>query len=121
VVVKSPIFWYIKPSRPLNVNRRFRGKFRYHLQGRKISQASNQHEAGSACYLLRPGFLLALFFDPEDKGNIFSEMSVAFQQTTGCYIPEDKTFQLACVILYKLKVLRERYFIFFLVTFLPLV
>jgi hypothetical protein len=25
----------------------------------------------SACYLLHPGFLLGLFFDPEDGGDIF--------------------------------------------------
>jgi hypothetical protein len=25
----------------------------------------------SACYLLHAGFLLGLFFDPEDEGNMF--------------------------------------------------
>jgi hypothetical protein len=33
------------------------------------------------------GFLLVLFFDPEDGG----EMSVVFQRTARSYIPEDGT------------------------------
>jgi hypothetical protein len=39
------------------------------------AQARNQHETSSkktsACYLLHAGFLLDLFFDPEDGGNMF--------------------------------------------------
>jgi hypothetical protein len=37
--------------------------------------ARNQREAGSknihACYMLHAGFLLALFFDPDDGGDTF--------------------------------------------------
>jgi hypothetical protein len=29
------------------------------------------HKQRSACYLLHSGFLLGLFFDPEDGGNMF--------------------------------------------------
>jgi hypothetical protein len=40
-----------------------------HLQGKKISQARNLHEAGSKVALLATCFLLGLFFDPEDHGD----------------------------------------------------
>jgi hypothetical protein len=43
VPMKSPIFWDIMP---LKVKRHFRGPCRLHLQGRRISQARNQREAG---------------------------------------------------------------------------
>jgi hypothetical protein len=29
------------------------------------------HKQSSACYLLHPGLLLGLFFDPEDEGDMF--------------------------------------------------
>jgi hypothetical protein len=45
---------------PLKVNRRFRGICRLHLQGRKITQARNQHEAG--CNAFR--FLAWLILQP---------------------------------------------------------
>jgi hypothetical protein len=35
-------------------------------------------------------FLLDLFFDPEDGGDIPKKISVEFQQTKQHYIPEDK-------------------------------
>jgi hypothetical protein len=43
-----------------------------------------------ASCLLDAVFLLALFFDHEDVGDIFLETSIDFQQTTRCYIPEDE-------------------------------
>jgi hypothetical protein len=58
--VKSPIFWDITPFSPLKVKRHFGGKCSLHLQGRRISQVRNQHEAGSqqswfpAWLILRP-------------------------------------------------------------------
>jgi hypothetical protein len=44
----------------------------------------------STCF--QAGFLLDLFSDPEDEGDMFSETFVDFQRTTRRYIPEDKTF-----------------------------
>jgi hypothetical protein len=45
--VKNFIFWDITPCIPLKVNQPFGGTCRFHLQDRKISQARNQHDAGS--------------------------------------------------------------------------
>jgi hypothetical protein len=45
------------------------------------------------CYLLRAGFLLGLYFDPEIEATYLSETSVDFQRTTRRYISEDKTIQ----------------------------
>jgi hypothetical protein len=52
------------PRSPLKVNRRFGGTFRIHLDGRKISQARNQLESIT-------DFLLRLFVDTEDGGDMF--------------------------------------------------
>jgi hypothetical protein len=53
MVMKSTIFWDIRPCSPLKVKRRFGGT------------------CGSACRLLHAGFLLGLLFDPEDGEDIF--------------------------------------------------
>jgi hypothetical protein len=37
----------------------------------RASQTKSQHEAGSKQLLLHMGFLLGLFFDPQDGGYIF--------------------------------------------------
>jgi hypothetical protein len=57
VVMKSSVFWDITPCNPLKINRHFGGTFRLHV--------------GSACYPLHAGFLLGIFFDPEDGGDMF--------------------------------------------------
>jgi hypothetical protein len=60
VIMKSTIFWDIKPCSPLSVNRKFGGTYHLHLQGRKS---------------LPPAFMLvscsAYFFAPEDGGDMF--------------------------------------------------
>jgi hypothetical protein len=68
VIVKCSVFWDVTPCSPFKVNRRFGGKYCILLHGRRISHARNQSEA---CYLLHAGFLLGLFFDPNDGGDIF--------------------------------------------------
>jgi hypothetical protein len=42
---KSSVFWDTTLCSPLEVNRRFGGTCRPHLQGRRIRKARNQHEA----------------------------------------------------------------------------
>jgi hypothetical protein len=58
VVMKSTILWDITPCSPLEVNRRFGGTYRLHLQALL-----------AICF--HTGFLLGLFFNPEDSGNKF--------------------------------------------------
>jgi hypothetical protein len=69
VFMKSTIFWDISPCSPLEVNRRFGGTRPLHLQGWRISWAGNQRESRWLCF--HAGFLLGLFFNPEDGGNMF--------------------------------------------------
>jgi hypothetical protein len=47
VVMKTPLFWNITPYSLLKVNRHFGQTCHLHLQGQRISQERNQHEAGS--------------------------------------------------------------------------
>jgi hypothetical protein len=47
VIMKSCVFCDITPCSPLKVSWCFRGTCCFHLQGQRISQARNQHEAGS--------------------------------------------------------------------------
>jgi hypothetical protein len=48
IATKSYMFWNITPCSPVKVNRRFGGIYRLHPQGRGLSQARNQHEAGNS-------------------------------------------------------------------------
>jgi hypothetical protein len=82
--LKSFISWDIKPCSSLKLSRRFGGTCRLHLQGRRISQARNQHKAG--------GFLLVYSSTLKRKATCSSETSVDFQRTTQHYIPEDINF-----------------------------
>jgi hypothetical protein len=86
VVMKSPIFWDIRPCGPSKVNRRFGGTYRLHLQGRRISRESNQRDGRWQA----EGFCLAYSSTMNVEATRSSETSVNFQPTTRCYIPEDK-------------------------------
>jgi hypothetical protein len=46
VVMKSSIFWDIMSCSPLKVTPRFGGTCRLHLQIRRMSQTTNEREAG---------------------------------------------------------------------------
>jgi hypothetical protein len=65
--MKSTAFW----DSPLKVSRRFGGTYPLHLQDRRISRARNQHESLPIVTWFPTGFLLCLFFDPEDGGDMF--------------------------------------------------
>jgi hypothetical protein len=54
----------------LKVNRRFGATYRLNLQGRKIRRAKNQPKAELATFYYA-GFLLGLFFEPEDGSDMF--------------------------------------------------
>jgi hypothetical protein len=60
------------------------------LQGQRVSQARNKHEAGS---LYHSGFLIRLLFNHKLKmeAPCSCETLVDFHQTTQCYIPQYRT------------------------------
>jgi hypothetical protein len=59
----------------MKANRRFGGTGSHHLQDKIISpRKTSMKQVASrerSCYLLRTGFLLGLFFDPEDGVDMF--------------------------------------------------
>jgi hypothetical protein len=65
LTMESSVFWIIRPSSPVKVNRLFRGTYRLHSHVRRVGQKRKQNEAG------RDVFLFLLLFDPEDGGDIF--------------------------------------------------
>jgi hypothetical protein len=91
VVMKTTVFWDTTPCSALKVNGSFGGKYRFHLQGRRISSARYQRES------LSPDFtIVSCFAYPPNlkmKTTCSSETSVDFQRTTRCYIAEASTFQ----------------------------
>jgi hypothetical protein len=85
--VKSIILWDITPCSPLEVSRRFGGTYRLYLQGRRISRARNQSEAGRKLWSV---YSLTL----KMEGIYSAETTFDFQRTTRCYIPEYRTSSL---------------------------
>jgi hypothetical protein len=69
--MKSAIFWDVTPCRPLKVNRRLATRF-------------------------HAFFLLALFLDPEDLGDIFLRNVACLSTDYTVYISEDGTLQFFC-------------------------
>jgi hypothetical protein len=63
------VIWDTTPCSPVKVSRRFRETYRSNLQGRRISQARSQHQAGSK--LLAASFMLGLIFDAVDGSDMF--------------------------------------------------
>jgi hypothetical protein len=57
--------FHLVPCSPLKVNWRFGGTCR-----KVTNQVAN---GASACYVLHAGFLLGIYFDPEDGGDIFPQ------------------------------------------------
>jgi hypothetical protein len=68
--IKEAYLLEYPPCIPLKANRRFEGKCDSYLHVSKISQARNQYEADRKQSLLHAGFLLGLFFYPEDGGDV---------------------------------------------------
>jgi hypothetical protein len=90
--VESTIFCDITPCSPLRINQRFGGKYRLHLQGRKISQARNQHESRcQACHLLACWFAEPISSTLNMEAICSSETLVETQRTTWRHIPDDDT------------------------------
>jgi hypothetical protein len=88
-VMKRYIFWDITLCSPLKGSRRFEGRCRLYLQGRKICQVRNRREAGS-------------------KQSMFSDTSVNFYQSARRNIPENSVI----IIIYfvKFNSLLQHYF-----------
>jgi hypothetical protein len=47
MTMKSYIFWDMTARSPMKVDRRFGGIYSLHLQGRRVSQVRNHHDAGN--------------------------------------------------------------------------
>jgi hypothetical protein len=75
IIKKSSVFWNIVPYSLVKLNWCFKVMCPLHLQSLNISQAGNQHEAGSkkcSVYcLFHTGFLLGLLLTPEDGVGMF--------------------------------------------------
>jgi hypothetical protein len=86
----------------LKESRRFVGKCHIYIQSRSISKARNQREAdasktGSAFHLLHAGFLLSLFFDSEDGGDMFPKRQLIFNGLHGVMSQKTEIFLTAAL------------------------
>jgi hypothetical protein len=95
---KNSVFWGMMLYSPSKIIQSSGGARCLHLQGQRINQTRNQHEAGRKLGLpASAGFLLGLFFNPEDGGDTFLQMSVDSLHTTQHYIPDDRTLKTTAV------------------------
>jgi hypothetical protein len=70
--LRRAIFLYVTPFSPIEIYRCFGETSCRHLQGRRVSQASNQPARERyAWHFILAGYLLGLLFDPEDGSNTF--------------------------------------------------
>jgi hypothetical protein len=77
------VFWNITPSGPLKVNRQFK-EICLHLQGCRVNQVRNHHEAGRKLVL---DYSLTLKIETTCS----TETSADSLRTRGHYIPEDSS------------------------------
>jgi hypothetical protein len=94
--MKSSIFCDITQCSSLQANRCFGGTHRLHIQGRRISQARNQHESKCQSELVS---CLVYFSTLNIDATYSCETSVDFVRTARRYIAEDRTFQM--LLLYR--------------------
>jgi hypothetical protein len=78
--MKNAVFWDVAPCRSCGLNRRFGGRYRFHLQGRKISERG--------------------FSTLKMEGIRSSEMSVQSTRSTQCHIPEEGILHSYVMFLY---------------------
>jgi hypothetical protein len=102
VVMKTFIFWNIMSRNLLKVNQCFGGKCYLQLLSWRISQASYWQEE-----LAVTGFLLGLFFNPENRGNTFLQNISWLSTKCTCYILKDRTFRSLLCLLYLLNMRRK--------------
>jgi hypothetical protein len=86
--------WDIIPCSPLNLNRRFGGTCRFHLQGAKINQARNQHKICSklvsTCFIW---FLAWIIFRPwRCRRYVTPKSRLDFNRLLGVITPKIKLF-----------------------------
>jgi hypothetical protein len=98
VIMKTSVFWDIRPCSPLKNNKRFGGICHLHFQSLIISEARNQLESKwQAKLCLPPAFTLVSCSAHSSTLKVeeicSSATSVAFQRTTRPYIPKDRTLQ----------------------------
>jgi hypothetical protein len=80
VVMKSTVFWNITLCSPLKVNPRFRGTYRLHLQGIKISSARKEHEWRWQAELCLPlPFTLVSCMTFNGQHSVISQKTVFFK------------------------------------------
>jgi hypothetical protein len=89
VIMKSSTYWDM-PYSLLDVNRRFRGTCRLHVQGRRTSQARDKHEEGNK---QNPCFMTVSSSTLKKEAAYSSVTVVDFQRTTRRYIAELGTLQ----------------------------